>query len=101
MRFALLSTALALGLSGPALAEDPEPASPPPAQEATADENLTLGEVTASNVNVRAGNSMNHRIVCVASKGDQVLIAAKDQGRQTEPFEAPPEVVLPAGGEIA
>ncbi|MBI2922682.1 MAG: SH3 domain-containing protein [Planctomycetes bacterium] len=77
MRFALLSTALALGLSGPALAEDPEPASPPPAQEATADENLTLGEVTASNVNVRAGNSMNHRIVCVASKGDQVLIAGE------------------------
>lgn len=68
--------ALALALSGGAFADDPAPASGnPPA--AAAEEKLVLGEITAANVNVRAGNTMNHRIVSVANRGDQVLIAGE------------------------
>jgi uncharacterized protein YraI len=70
--------ALALALSGGAPADEPakSPENAPPAA-ATADEKLVLGEIGAANVNVRAGNTMNHRIVCVANKGDKVLIAGE------------------------
>ncbi|MEK7467988.1 MAG: SH3 domain-containing protein [Planctomycetota bacterium] len=69
--------ALALALSGGALADEPAktPENAPPA--AAAEEKLVLGEISAANVNVRAGNTMNHRIVCVANKGDKVLIAGE------------------------
>jgi uncharacterized protein YgiM (DUF1202 family) len=80
MRKSLLTASLGLAFTLPVPAEDPPPTAPP-AEPAAASENaeekLTLGEVTASNVNVRAGNSTNHRIVCVATKGDQVLIASE------------------------
>ncbi|MCE9584152.1 MAG: SH3 domain-containing protein [Planctomycetes bacterium] len=73
--------ALALALSGAALADDPSPAKPADAKPAdaadAAEEKLVLGEINAANVNVRAGNTMNHRIVCVANRGDKVLIAGE------------------------
>jgi len=56
-----------------ACAQDAAPATDP-APASTPEEKIVLGEVIAANVNVRAGNTMNHRIVCIANKGDQVLI---------------------------
>ena len=68
--------ALALALSGGALADEPAK-SPETVPAAAAEEKLVLGEISAANVNVRAGNTMNHRIVCVANLGDKVLIAGE------------------------
>ena len=75
MRFALppAAFALAVALSCPVFAEDPKPADPATGQT-PAEDSYKLGEINAPNVNVRAGNTMNHRIVCVATRGDQVLI---------------------------
>ena len=68
--------ALALALSGGALADEPAK-TPENVPAAAAEEKLVLGEIAAANVNVRAGNTMNHRIVCVANRGDKVLIAGE------------------------
>lgn len=78
MRFAPTPAvlALALALSGGAFADEPaKPADTP--QAGTTEEKLVLGEINGANVNVRAGNTMNHRILCVANRGDQVLIAGE------------------------
>lgn len=78
MRFAPTPAvlALALALSGSAFADEPaKPADTP--QAGTTEEKLVLGEINGANVNVRAGNTMNHRILCVANRGDQVLIAGE------------------------
>lgn len=69
--------AVALALQGPARADDGAAPKAPEAAAKDQDEKLVLGEVNAPNVNVRAGNSMNHRIVCVANRGDKVLIAGE------------------------